>query len=124
MPNKEIDIPTLLTDPDWAQVFADESYGNVDKTVRVAPPDSKVSFAPMCRADVVEIIAVVNGENDEQEWIGVFRLADGRFLVAQGSCDYTGWDCQAGNALTVCASMEDVLAYGLTDIEKGRLGLL
>ncbi len=34
------------------------------------------------RKDVVEILAAVNGYNDGDEWVGVFRMKDGRFLVA------------------------------------------
>lgn len=75
------------------------------------------------RADVTSIIAAVNGENDGPDWLGVFTLKDGRFLVASGGCDYTGWDCQAGNNLTVCATMADVLQFGLSPEERGRLGL-
>ena len=88
----EITLDEMRTDYDWAQVFADENAGNVDKSVNVAPPGANVGFEPMTRGDVSEIIAAVNGENDEADWLGVFRLKDGRFLVASGGCDYTGWD--------------------------------
>lgn len=119
----EITIEQLVDDYDWAQVFADENAGNVDKTIHVAPPGSSVSDATVCRADVAEIIAAVNGENDGAEWIGVFKLKDGRYLVASGGCDYTGWDCQAGNNLTVCKDMADVLQFGLSVEQRARLGL-
>lgn len=38
---------------------------------------------------------------DEGGWDGesveiVARLNDGRWVYIEGSCDYTGWDCQAG----------------------------
>lgn len=88
----ETTLEELRDDYDWAQVFADENAGNVSKDVRKAPPNSDVSDAPMTRNDVVEIIAAVNGDRDGPDWIGVFRLKDGRFLVASGGCDYTGWD--------------------------------
>lgn len=122
MPTIEITLENLLTDSDWAQVFADENYGNVSKAIHVAPPGS-CDDAEFSRSDVVEIIAAVNGENDAADWLGVFRLKDGRFAVASGGCDYTGWDCQAGNNLTVCKSMNDVLAFGLDESQRGRLGL-
>lgn len=91
-PVQEITLPVLLTDSDWAQVFADENDGNVSKNTDACPPGSDVDTAPPSRTDVVEIIAAVNGENDGQDWEGVFRLADGRYLLASGGCDYTGWD--------------------------------
>lgn len=88
----EITLKQLMDDSDWAQVFADENAGNVSKECDPCPPGSDVDTTPPNRADVVEIIAAVNGENDESDWIGVFRLQDGRYLLASGGCDYTGWD--------------------------------
>lgn len=120
---KEITIDELLASYDWAEVFADESSGNTDKRTDIAPPGNQVSIEPASRSDVAEIIAAVNGENDGQDWLGVFLLKDGRYLVASGGCDYTGWDCQASNNLTVCATLEDVLQFGLTGGERARLGL-
>ena len=76
----------------WAQVFADENAGNVTKDVSPIPETSSVDLTPPSRADVAEVLASVNGGYDEADWLGVFRLHDGRFLVASGGCDYTGWD--------------------------------
>lgn len=118
----EITIKELLEDSDWAHVFADASCDNVDKTIHVVPPGSSVSDAVVSRSDVSQIIAAVNGENDEDDWLGVFLLKDGRFLIAGGGCDYTGWDCRAGNHLAVAKDMDDVLQFGLDDRQKKRLG--
>lgn len=95
MPVIEITIDELLKDYSaWAEVFADLSSGNTSKdNCDSCPPGIKeLCTPPPYRTDVVEIIAAVNGQNDEDEWLGVFRLKDGRFLVASGWCDYTGWD--------------------------------
>jgi hypothetical protein len=92
MPVIETTIQELLADYDWAQVFADENAGNVSKQTDACPPGSDVDTSPPTRADVAEIIAAVNGENDGYDWVGVFKLKDGRFLLASGGCDYTGWD--------------------------------
>lgn len=91
-PVKEIDLPQLLEDGDWAQVFADENSGNVSKDVDACPPGSDVDLTAPGRADVAKILAAVNGENDAKDWEGVFELRDGRYLLATGGCDYTGWD--------------------------------
>jgi hypothetical protein len=75
---------------DWAEVFGEGSGGNCDKktdAVGACSPTPEPS-----RADVAEILAMRDGENDGDVWIGVFRLKDGRYLHASGSCDYTGWD--------------------------------
>lgn len=123
MAKTEITLAELLEDYDWAQVFADENAGNVNKLTTEVPPGAPVSTAPASRSDVAEIIAAVNGDNDGPDWLGVFLLKDGRYLVASGGCDYTGWDCQAGNSMSVAANMADVLAFGLTSDERERLGL-
>lgn len=120
---REITLEQLVSDYDWAQVFADENAGNVDKTTHAAPPHSLVDLTPPSRSDVAEIIAAVNGENDGADWLGVFRLKDGRYLVASGGCDYTGWDCRAGNNLMVAKDWNDLIAFGLTEAEADRLGL-
>ena len=125
----EITMDTLNDDIDtdngynWKHVFADCDEPNVDKEVEVAPPGADVSAAPISRSDVAEIIAAVNGENDGDEWMGVFKLKDGRFLFASGGCDYTGWNCQASNSMLVCGSMEDMMQFGLSPAEAERLGL-
>ena len=92
MPVIEITMEELMDSGDWAEVFADESSGNTSKETDPCPPGSDVDTSPPSRSDVAEIIAAVNGENDSEAWTGVFRLKDGRFLLADGSCDYTGWD--------------------------------
>lgn len=83
-------IAELMADSDWAQVFADENAGNVSKhteTVGACPADP-----PPTRADVVEILAICSPEHEEGwDGEGVFRLRDGRYLYAEGRCDYTGW---------------------------------
>ncbi len=91
-PKKEIDLAAILQDDDWAEVFGDESSGNTNKKTDACPPGSDVDISPPSRADVAEVLATVNGENDGDDWVGVFKLNDGRFLLAYGGCDYTGWD--------------------------------
>jgi hypothetical protein len=43
-------------------------------------------------ADVADVIAAVEGENDGADWVAVVRLRDGRFGYVTAGCDYTGWD--------------------------------
>lgn len=86
-------LEELQNDRDWINVFADEgnyAAGNCDKETE-GVGDCPTEPAPT-RADVVEILAIRDGEPDAIDWLGVFRLRDGRYLFAQGGCDYTGWD--------------------------------
>lgn len=106
-------VEELLDSYDWAEVFGEGSGINTDKStdaVGDCPPDP----APD-RAAVAAVLASRDGENDESAWMGVFLLKDGRYLYAEGSCDYTGWDCQAGNSLTVARTLRELVIYGLTD---------
>ncbi len=112
-----------LNNYDWAEVFGEGTGGNCDQQTDPCPPDSTIDTSPPKREDVARIIAMVDGENDEAEWVGVFELKDGRFLLASGSCDYTGWDCRAGNSLEVAKSLEDLMQFGLNDEQKTRLKL-
>lgn len=123
MPKLEITLEELQGSYDWCEVFGEGSGGNTDKVTDECPPGADVDRTPPNRSDVAEVIAAVNGENDGDDWIGVFRLKDGRFLVAEGSCDYTGWDCQAGNTLQVAATLNDAITFGLTPDQKTRLEL-
>ncbi len=46
--------------------------------------------------DIANIHAEVPGHNDEDNWYWVIELKDGRFVLTDAWCDYTGWDCQSG----------------------------
>jgi hypothetical protein len=121
---KEIELPDLLKSYHWEEVFGEGDGGNCDGTIQVVPPGAKVDSSGISREMVVEIIAAVNGENDESDWVGLFLLNDGRYLVAEGGCDYTGWDCQANNSLCVAGSLEDAIKYGLNPEQQRRLGII
>lgn len=118
---REIALEDLPNDYDWGSVFGELNTDNCNAPTEPIPPGADVDNSPAKRTDVAEIIAAVNGENDEDEWVGVFLLKDGRYLVASGSCDYTGWDCRAGNNLNVAATLEDAIRYGLSDSQRERL---
>jgi hypothetical protein len=53
---------------------------------------SKVSATGFSREDVDIILSMVLGVPDEDSWVGVFKLKDGRFASLEAGCDYTGWD--------------------------------
>lgn len=119
----EISLENLLSDYNWAHVFADETYGITSKDTRPAVPDNAIDLTPPSRSDIAEIIAVAQGERDSEEWLGLFILKDGRYLVANGGCDYTGWDCQASNTLVVARDREEAVMFGLTAAQRERLGI-
>lgn len=80
---------------------------------------------------VAEVIAAVEGENDGADWLAVVRL-DGTgwsserkpYCVVRASCDYTGWDCQAGGKVEFYDTLEEaLLPLTLTEEERQRLGI-
>ncbi len=76
---------TELGSYDWQEVFKAE----------YATPTAVRGYAGSCetftREDVAEVLAMDEGENDGAEWVGVFRLTDGRWVAIRAGCDYTGW---------------------------------
>ena len=72
-----------LANYDWEEVF---KYSSPQVVMGGNCPGT-----PFAREDVAEIIALVNGENDGDPWIALFRLKDGRYAYIEAGCDYTGW---------------------------------
>lgn len=56
---------------DWEECFGEGSGGNTDKETEAF---GGVSDAPFSREDVVEILAIAEGENDGADWVAVVRL--------------------------------------------------
>jgi hypothetical protein len=105
----------------WAEAFGEGSGGNCDATVEAAVPGDDISLDLVRRADVVRIVASIDGENEGPDWAGIFELADGRFAAVEAGCDYTGWDCQADNRIAVARTEEAAVRYGLGDDNRRRL---
>ena len=73
------------------------------------------------REDVVEIIALDEGQNDGDSWLLYGKLADGNYFFLSAWCDYTGWDCQAGGDSTMSHSKEDLERFSMSDKDRERL---
>jgi hypothetical protein len=125
-------IHEQITGYAWANAFhvagppddSEDTYGCYnDPDLRAVPPGADVSLAPFLRADVKRIAATAEGENDGPDWLCVGRLKDGRWFKLAAGCDYTGWDCQSGGYVNVARTKADLLTYGISPDERGRLGL-
>ena len=94
-----------INDYNWAEAFgfAGDNGGQdhvgyysapctIEQVERVPGQQNLVSNAPCLREDVEAIIAIDDGENDEANWLGLFKMKDGRYLALSAGCDYTGWD--------------------------------
>lgn len=115
-----------LDDYDWKEAFgaAGKEIGTqlngVPVVVQFTAP---VPTTPFSREDVQEIIAISDGENDGSNWLGVFKLNDGRYAVIDSGCDYTGWGCQEWGSAEVAGSLSDIIRFGLSNEQRSRLGL-
>lgn len=122
-------IPSEIEGYDWEHAFQccgpteGDSYAHNIPSVSAAIDKAHVSTEPFQRADVDEVIASEEGENDGQNWIGVFKLRDGRFAFLSAGCDYTGWDCQSGGHAIVDDDLDHLIQFGLGEDDRARLGL-
>lgn len=104
-----IDLSRLDT-YDFASVFGEEDNSG------------RTQFVGFARADVARLVLCIDGERDGDEWVAAGRLKDGRWFLARGGCDNTGWDCQSHNIGETFASFEDFVR-GVGDEVRFNLGI-
>ena len=112
-----IAIDPRLQTYDWEHIFEGGQHYTRPAHVRTRMVGDKT----YPRSDVAEIIAIEDGENDGDAWVGVFRMADGVFMAVRACCDYTGWGCQEGGSSDVADTLDDIVTLGLTQEERTRL---
>jgi len=66
-------------------------------------------------AQIAELLAELEGENDERDWHWLVKLENGKVAYLRGGCDYTGWDCQS--------SAQNVEEYSSLERALSDLGL-
>jgi hypothetical protein len=71
---------------DW-----EEAFKYAETSEHAAPAENKSARPGFTREDVAEILFLREGANDEENWVGVFRLHDGRYAYLSAGCDFTGW---------------------------------
>jgi len=85
----------MLDTYDWEEAFKYASPTVCQRGHNHGPQavivDDNVSTDSYTREDVMFILALEEGENDGDTWIGVFQLKDGRYVSLRAWCDYTGW---------------------------------
>lgn len=113
----EVNMLEPLQDFDW-----EEAFKYAEQPIQV-PFTESVDLAGFKREDIEEIVALSEGTNDEENWIAVFKLTDGRVAFLDAGCDYTGWGCREWGESEVCGTLEDMIRYGLTDTHRQRLNL-
>lgn len=115
-------LEDFKNDYDWKTIFMAGDYiehnmvGGVDQAGN--PTTREVRAFKM--EDVAEIVAIDNGYNDGDDWVGVFKTHDGVFLYVKAGCDYTGWDCQASASAEWHTDLEQCKAM-IGEEERKRL---
>jgi hypothetical protein len=109
----EMNIDEMIADYDWREAF------HFAQTIRTA---TECVSEPFSIEDVSEILKFDNGTNDEESWVMVGKLKDGRFFFLDAWCDYTGWDCQSGGDAQVANSLENLTRFGMDEKARERLG--
>lgn len=82
----------ILNDSDWEEIF--ENFVNTVQNGENAIHEPLVNIPTITREDVKKVIAISNGQNDEEDWLGVFEVelnANSYYLMVRAWCDYTGW---------------------------------
>lgn len=78
----------FLADYDWKEIF--ENFVNPVQNGD-NPIHEPLDMPKITREDVAEIISISNGVNDEDYWLGIFKLKNGLYLMVRAWCDYSGW---------------------------------
>lgn len=105
-----------LDDGNWEEVF---KYANNPNDVC----KHSTTTLKYGREDVKKIVSMIDGIPDEDQWLGLFEMNDGKFLVVRAWCDYTGWGCQEGGSAEVADDLGTLILYGLTLSERAELGI-
>jgi hypothetical protein len=119
-------LDEMKADYDWREAFGYTGHvlrGSERTNRPMLCAGATCTDDPVGIDDVGEIVAYENGENDEADWIGVFRLLDGRWLFLAAWCDFTGWDCQAGGQGWVAEDFERLCQFAINDSAASRLGI-
>jgi len=101
--NKNLPVVTLAS---WEGVITNTKEQGYTDSVSIPPwldicgydLSSCIEFnaAPFSITDIVEVMLLKEGERDSGAWEWIITLNNRDKYFIQGSCDYTGWDCQSG----------------------------
>lgn len=72
--------------------------------------------------DVGEFVHWHEGINEQENWMGVLRMKDGRWCYIESWCDYTGFDCQGGGEAFYASSEDELVRNCLTAEARHAFG--
>lgn len=96
------ELQGILDSYDWQEAFKYCDYGTMQ--------------------DIKRVIVYDNGYNEGPEWVGLFEMKNGKFVVLRASCDYTGWGCREGGSSAVYETLK-MAVQDLGDDDRHRMNL-
>jgi hypothetical protein len=111
---RTVGVKAIVNDEDWQ-----ESFRLAGKPID--PRTRQVVQYVYPITEVLRVVCAVNGDSDGDEWVGVFLMRDGGFLIVRGGC-YQGWDRNGSASAERCSNQAEAIAC-LTDGERERLGV-
>jgi|SRR3989304_1931545 len=115
-----------LKENPWSEVFKFAGNypgfsGNEGSKPEKVCPGLDVDTTIFTRDHVKEIIAFdANIHNRDYICIGI--LHDKRYFIVRASCDSTGWWSREGGASEVADTEENLINFGLSNLERIKLG--
>lgn len=91
---------------DWQNAFQNYSWNDRE--------NNSLTF-------VKRVVCADEGCNDGPSWICVAELDDGRYVIVDAGCDYTGWDCQSWGGIVDYFDSEAEALSNLTPEQAERL---
>lgn len=73
--------------------------------------------------DIVDVVASIHGEADEEDWLALVELEDGRFAFVSAGCAYSGWDAGRSGSVLVSWDKDKLISVGMSSEERLRMGL-
>lgn len=113
---------------DWGVLFPlagsnTAGWGSVYTGAYSTADGSRVEDVTLDRVGRVDLHYVEYGDCAETSVALLVELTDGTWAAAMGSCDTTGWDCQAGVQWKVAPTRQEAIEQGLDRYNRVALGV-
>lgn len=118
-------VQEFLEDYDWKSALNEAVGGCYHYDYESSPDDPYKDLnapAKEFAQNMKRVIACVKGERDEDDWLALIEMQDGRVAWLRAGCDYTGWDCRASGSVEYNSSIDYFLGpLGLTKRDRERM---
>lgn len=89
-----------------------EEYSDWNEVIKYGPDVENIE----------EVIRYYEGNRDEDNWLLVLKMKDGRWCHVYAWCDYTGWGCQEGGDHEYASTEPELVRTCLTQSARRDLG--